>query len=444
MYARTKLEVSSGPLAGKVLTFDEPDLIVAGKADDCHVRLPATDDSASRHHFVMAIQPPRVSVRDLGSLNGTFVNGRKIGSRHPSETPEQGAARAYESVDVCDGDEVSAGITTFKLAIEQPIFCPQCGRPIDGVTLGEYQSWPDPRCPACRERAPAGPQPRLRPVARVEPGGSLPGYEIGDELGRGGMGIVYRGRRLADGVDVAIKVMLAEREADERAGILFKREVEMQRRLIGHPHCVALLDADVEGSTAYFVMEFCPGGSVDKLMERRGGRLSLAEASPLIMDALDGLAYAHAQDIVHRDLKPQNVLLTERDGGTAKLTDFGLSKDFEHAGLTDPTKTGDIGGNPLGTPREQIADYKRVKPISDVWGMAATFYNMLTGALPRNFRDDCHPINVILTEPTVPIRERDPSIPWSVAEVVDRAMSDDLAQRYPTALALREALVAVV
>jgi hypothetical protein len=76
--------------------------------------------------------------------------------------------------------------------------------------------------------------------------------------------------------------------------------------------------------------------------------------------------------------------------------------------------------------------------------MAATFYNMLTGALPRDFRPGLHPLRVILSEPPVPIRQRDPSIPATVAEVIDRAMSDSLAQRYPTALAFREALVAVL
>ena len=469
MQAKVRLEATSGPLAGTVVPFDEPDMFVAGRGKDCHVRLPHDDNEASRHHFVMAIQPPRVSIRDLGSLNGTFVNGRKIGGRDPTETPEQGAAHEHESVGLRDGDQISAGATSFRLSVEQPIYCPSCGRPIEGVTLDEYVSWSDPRCPRCRERSAVKPPPGPAPVTsnggsqdplaelirslaerrglQPQPTGGapqIPGYEIGDELGRGAMGVVYRGRRLADGAAVAVKVMLAEREVDERAWIFFKREVELQRRLVGHPHCVALLDAEMEGLSSYFVMEFCPGGSIDKLMERRGGRLPLGEAGPLVLDALDGLAHAHSLNIVHRDLKPQNVLLTDREGGAAKLTDFGLSKDFERAGLTDPTKTGDIGGNPMGMPREQVIDYKHVKPISDVWGMGATFYNMLTGTTPRDFGRGRHPINVILTEPPVPIRHRNPAIPLPVAEVIDHALRDDLAQRYPTALAFREALVAVL
>lgn len=473
MAAKVRLEAVAGPLTSRQpMVFDGADIVVFGRAPDCHARLPADDETVSRHHFVLAIQPPRISIRDLGSLNGTSVNGRRIGARERSETPEQGAARESENVELHDGDEVRAGSTVLRVSVEQVVFCPRCGRPIDGVTEREYAGWDDPRCPDCRARdlapQPVPPTParpattddelkqREGPLAELirallgrpgeVPAGApqIPGYEIGPELGHGGMGAVYLARSTADGTEVAVKVILAEQRADDRARKLFKREVDLQKRLRGHPHCVALLDADVEGFASYFVMEYCPGGSLDALVRRRGGRLRLEEATPLILDALDGLEYAHRMDIVHRDLKPQNVLLTSREGGRAKLTDFGLAKDFEHAGLTDPTRTGDYGGNLLGMPREQVLDYKRVRPISDVWGAAAVFYNMITGELVRDFSRYRDPINVILGQDPVPIRERDASVPPGLARVIDRALSDDLTERYQTVRDFREAITAVL
>jgi serine/threonine protein kinase len=254
------------------------------------------------------------------------------------------------------------------------------------------------------------------------------------------MGCVYLARRLEDQAEVAIKVILGPRRTDASARGLFEREIRMQTRLRGHPHCVPLLAADLEGSSAYFVMEYCPGGSVDGLMARHGGRLSWEVAKPVILDALDGLAYAHSQYVVHRDLKPQNLLLTKEEGGTCKLTDFGLAKDYERVGLTDPTSTGDVGGNLLGMPREQVLDYKNVRPISDVWGMAATLYFMLTATPVRDFGEGRDPINVILSQDPVPIRQRDRSIAPGLAAVIDRALSDDLSERHQSAKELLEDL----
>jgi hypothetical protein len=434
MGEKVRLEAITGPLQGNgPFEFDQADIFIFGRANDCHARLPGDDRTASRHHFMLAIQPPRGCIRDIGSRNGTFVNGRKIGSREPGETPEQGAQRQFEDVELRDGDEIRAGATTFRLTVEQP----EPAAPPRQAPAAAAAGSSDPLEALVHALAERRGLPPQRPGEAPE----IPGYQLGRELGRGGMGVVYLARRLGDGRQVAIKVMLAEREADERARKMFEREVQVQLRLRGHPHCVPLLAADLEGYSSYFVMDYCPGGSIDRLMgRRRGRRLSLAEAGPLILDALDGLAYAHRHGIVHRDLKPSNILLGRPEAGPAKLTDFGLARDFEQAGITGLSNTGDYGGNPLGMPREQILDYKHVRPVSDVWGIAATFYNMLTGAAVRNFGSGVDPIAVILAQPPVPIRQRDPSIPRQLAAVIDRALRDDLAERYQTAREFREAL----
>jgi eukaryotic-like serine/threonine-protein kinase len=247
MRGKVRLDAVSGPLrGGEPFEFDQADIFIFGRAADCHARLPGDDPTASRHHFVLAIQPPRVLIRDLGSLNGTFVNGRKIGSRDPGETAEQRARYRFEEVELGDGDEIQVGTTTLRLSVEQPVSCPQCGHPVDGVTGREYAGRDDPRCPCCRQRA-AGPEPARPepapagavasdagdPVAALvhalagrrglqpqRPGQTpeIPGYQLVSKLGQGGMGAVYLARRLGDGAQVAIKVILAQRPGRGHAG----------------------------------------------------------------------------------------------------------------------------------------------------------------------------------------------------------------------------------
>ena len=474
MPAKVTLEATAGPLSGRQFEFDEPDLFIVGRAKDCHAVLPDGDTKASRHHCIIEIRPPRVSVRDLGSLNGTFVNGEKIGGRASTETPEEGAARDYRNVDLEAGDEVQVSETVFAVSIEEPVFCPECGREIEGAAPGAS----DPRCADCRKRAerpkeeprrPAEPRPAPKPGtgASDDPVGQLirmlmerqgvalqparqgvreiPGYQVGKMLGKGGMGAVYLARRDRDGQEVAVKVMLAESPAGSRERRVFEREVEMQQRLGGHPNCVPVLDFDLEGIAAYFVMEYCAGGSVDTLMERRGGRLSVQEAAPIMLASLAGLQHAHEHDVVHRDLKPQNILLTQKENGIARLTDFGLAKDFALAGMSGGTRTGSVGGTPVFMPREQVINFKYMKPDTDVCGMAFTFYNMLTGEFTRNgFRSGRDAVNIILNEPYVAIRDRDRSIPRPLAAVIDRAASDNTRERYQTAAEFREAMAEVL
>ena len=112
-----------------------------------------------------------------------------------------------------------------------------------------------------------------------------------------------------------------------------------------------------------------------------------------------------------------------------RLSDFGLAKSFEPAGLSGMSMTGGYAGTPVFMPREQITNFKYVKPVSVVWSMAATIYNMLTGAFPYSFTKERDPIDVILNEDVVPLRKRDATLPKSLATVLDRALSKDRKSR---------------
>ena len=193
------------------------------------------------------------------------------------------------------------------------------------------------------------------------------------------MGAVYLARRSEQADPVALKVMLPALVLDEAAQEIFLREIEITRSL-RHPNIVGLLDFGKHEGRFYFALEYCARGSAEALRRARGGgRLSLPLVLRIASETLEGLAAAHDAGFVHRDLKPDNVLLAE--DGTARIADFGLAKSFQQSGLSGMTATGAIAGTYFFMPREQLTSFRTVRPVSDVWSMAATLYHLLTGKL---------------------------------------------------------------
>jgi len=396
MAGTVSLVVTAGPIRGRRFDFSHHDTFLFGRAPDCHARLAASDASASRHHFLLEVNPPQARLRDLGSLNGTRVNGVRHG----------GGAE----VDLGDGDDIRVGATVIRVEISTAAASP----------------------------VPSGGGPEVDEAGQ---GRMVGPYEIDRLLGKGGMGAVYLARRGGRGPVVALKVMLPRTEVDEAAQEIFIREIEVTRAL-RHPNIVALLDFGKHEGRFYFALDYCPGGSAEALRRRHGGRVPLASALRIAVDALEGLAAAHEAGFVHRDLKPENVLLT--GDGAARLADFGLAKSFQQAGLSGMTATGMVGGTYPFMPREQLTSYRQVRPSSDVWSMAATIYYLLVGQYARDFAAHQDPLAVILRGGTVPLRRHDPSLPEGLARVIDHALDDEPSRRYPAArefvAALRGAL----
>jgi serine/threonine protein kinase len=413
MPPRVRLEVVSGPIAGRQFVFDAHDTLLFGRASDCHARLAEQDGKASRHHFLLEVNPPAARVRDLGSLNGTWVNGTRYGGRG-ALSPEEAARHPWPQVDVADGDTIRVGTTVFAVRVE--------GAHEDtGPLLGLLGAEAAHRATAVR---------------------GLAGYELGPLLGKGGMGSVYRAQRRSDGAVVAIKLLKPEVVVEPLAREVFLREVAVTAQL-RHPNVVELLDHGAEGDSFYFVLEYCAGGSLSAALLRRDDPLPVDVAVRLTRQVLDGLSAAHAQGFVHRDIKPENVLLSDAGMATAKLGDFGLAKSFEQAGLSGLTATGAVGGTLHFMPREQITHFRELRPASDVWSTGATLYHMLTLGYPRDFAPGADPLQVILQGGTIPIRKREPGLPTALGEVIDRAVDDDLSRRYASAAEFRDALAAV-
>ena len=410
------LSVTKGPAKGKAFTFTEHDTFLFGRMPDCHATFP-DDTQVSRHHFILEACPPKASLRDFGSLNGTQVNGKKCG-----ESPEQGAKRQYPAVDLKNGDIIEAGQTTISVAIAKPVGKPAVNAGIQPGDLSELS-----------------PEDLFALVfgGAHDPGLlKIPGFAIEKELGRGGFGAVYQARREKDGTRVAIKVMLSQTDATEDAVQRFKREMEVNRQL-DHPNIVRFIESGSHQGAFYFVMELCDGGSLMDLFNKNRGPLTPEQLMPHALKALEGLAFAHTKGYVHRDLKPCNILIHK---SVARVSDFGMSKSFQMAGLSGMSMTGKTAGTPVFMPPEQIVNFKYVKPVSDVFSMGATMYFLLTGEFPFDFPSKRDPMDVILNDAVVPIRTRIAAIPKPFASVIDTAVTKKHKDRYPDAGALLSAL----
>ena len=413
MPCTVSLVVTAGPIRGQRFDFRGHDTFLFGRAPDCHARLAASDASASRHHFLLEVNPPLARLRDLGSLNGTHVNGVRHGGRRAEQSPEEAATRDRRDVDLRDGDEIRVGATVIRVEVSAPS--------------------PLARMAGEREAEDKG----------AAPGSTVGPYAIERLLGKGGMGAVYLARRLGGepSPPVALKVMLPRMVVDEGAQEIFIREIEVTRAL-RHPNIVGLLDVGRHQGRFYFALEYCAGGSTEQLRRRLGGRVPLPSTLHLAVGALEGLAAAHEAGFVHRDIKPDNVLLGE--DGAPRLADFGLAKSFQQAGLSGLTATGAVAGTFEFMPREQLTSYRQARPTTDVWSMAATIYYLLTGQYARDFAARSDPLAVILRGGVVPLRQRDPCVPDDLATVIDRALDDEPSRRFPTARELVTALRGVL
>jgi serine/threonine protein kinase len=449
MNAKVILTITSGSRQGDSFDFSENTSFLVGRARDCRINLPDDDLLVSRHHFMLDINPPRVYLRDLGSRNGTYINGVKRSSRQNGDSPAEGAQPESAVVELKHLDIISIGETTLRVEIEQPVVCASCGEEITEDELaGVQQHEGESLCLRCLAKAPwlseigspgADEEDGMVLLIRMleqlrkptDQAPEIPGYKMIKLLGEGGMGKVFLLRNLKSGNKVALKIQHYRVAVQNYTKEKFQHEIDILKEL-RHPNLVELYEQGEADGRLYYLTEYFPLGSADQWAEKHGGVLSLDEAGPIVMQALNGLAFMHQQGYVHRDVKPQSILLKgSEDNPTAKLSNFDLAKKDE-----PPTMNGydEVDGVVSGTvpfmSRDQVRDYHYCGPTADVWSMGATFYNLLTGEFPRDFERRKEPIQQALKNPVVPVRQRDSSIPTAVAEVIDTALSDEKHNRY--------------
>jgi len=239
---------------------------------------------------------------------------------------------------------------------------------------------PGGACPACllqaglEEEGPSGEEYLVNELAEA-----FPELEVQEELGRGGMGVVYRARQLALDRLVALKILSPTLSNDPSFSERFGREARVLGKL-RHPNIVSVHDAGWRSGICYLIMEFVNGVSLREAQQ--AGDLTPGEALAIVPQVCDALQYAHDRGIVHRDIKPENILIDS--GGHVKIADFGLAKLLEREpDRLSLTNTGQAMGTFSYMAPEQMSDAGEVDHRADIFSLGVVFYEMLTGELPQ-------------------------------------------------------------
>jgi WD40 repeat protein/Tfp pilus assembly protein PilF len=323
------------------------------------------------------------------------------------------------------------------------ILCPHCHTVIDVIRLAPHG---ETACPTCGAT--------LRPVAASDPIGEavtlpppdgsatpaalvpralVPGYEVLGELGRGGMGVVYRARQTKLDRVVALKMILSGAHAGSSDLARFRTEAEAIARL-QHPNIVQIYEVGECDGLPYFSLEFCGGGSLEKKLA--GTPLPPRESAALVEVLARAVQAAHAKGVVHRDLNPANVLLAE--DGTPKITDFGLAKKLNEV---SQTVSGAIMGTPSYMAPEQAAgNSQQVGPAADVYALGAMLYECLTGRPPFKAATALDTLMQVAADDPVPVRRLQPRTPRDLETIAQMAMARDPARRYAAARDLADDL----
>ena len=262
-------------------------------------------------------------------------------------------------------------------------------------------------------------------------------YTLEGEIGRGGMGVVYRARDEQLKRRVAIKVLPPELAFQQDIRERFKREAQTAGQLL-HPHIVPIYSVGEAKGIVFFVMGYVDGESVAGRVKRKGP-LPPEEARRIMKESADALSAAHAVSVVHRDIKPDNILL-EGTRGRVMVTDFGIAKALSQGSGATLTGAGVAIGTPAFMSPEQAAGEKEIDGRSDLYSLGIVTYQMLAGELPFNAPTVAGILMKQITEPAPDIRRTRPDVPEDLALAVARCLEKDPENRWPTADALRRAL----
>ncbi len=437
---RVVLEAVQGPRAGRSFVFDHHDTFIVGRSRLVHCPIPE-DQSLSRDHFLIEVHPPRCVLRDLGSTNGTLVNGTRV-----------------NQMSLCSGDQITAGSSTFSVRVELGtdeaneagwaagrrarvselgdviVRCAGCGLEapsnveVTRAASGDQGATVHWLCDACRSGAIALP---IQPVSH---------YTTLRQLGRGAMGVVYQARHNESGRMVALKLIVPESAAARSAVERFLREMSVISQL-KHPNIVEWLEQGISRGQFWFAMEYVDGKNLEELVTEHEGRYPIAQACRMSRQVLKGLEHAHGLGFVHRDIKPENILIGQTEKGLiAKISDFGLAKSYRSLGFSGLTFSGEMRGTIPYMPPEQVLDFKSVTPAGDLYSTAATLYYLISGQFIYDEIEGGDVIRMLLEDPPVPIQKRRPEVPTGLAKVLERGLARDPDHRFPSAAQLRQAL----
>jgi serine/threonine-protein kinase len=262
-------------------------------------------------------------------------------------------------------------------------------------------------------------------------------YELDREIGRGGMGIVYRARDRRLKRNVAIKILPPELAFRSEIRTRFLREAETAAQL-SHPHIVPIYSVDEVDGLVYFAMACVDGDNLGKRLHDRG-LLPPDEVRKVLSEVADALAYAHARGVVHRDIKPDNILF-DRDDDRAMVTDFGIARAIIEGSDARLTATGIAIGTPAYMSPEQSAGDREIDGRADLYALGVVGYQMVAGQLPFEASSTAAMLVKHLSERPVPLEQRRPDVPPDLAAIIMRLLEKDPSDRYSSAVELEAVL----
>ncbi len=290
---------------------------------------------------------------------------------------------------------------------------------------------------------PAAPEPAAGPRPDDSTRSTLP-RDFGDftllgELGRGGMGVVYRARQKSLDRVVALKMIREAHLAGPDDGARFRAEAEAAARL-HHPNIVTVFEVGTHDGQAYFCMEYVPGPTLAQRLHV-GGPLPLREAARIVAVIAQAVEHAHEQGVLHRDLKPSNILMGAEAGSDSghllpspKVTDFGLAKRFDRT--ESLTRTGAVVGTPSYMSPEQAGSRKDLTAAADVYSLGAILYELLTGRPPFQTSHPLDTLLLVLEQEPIPPRDLNPSVDRDLEMICLKCLQKPPELRYPSAAAL--------
>jgi serine/threonine-protein kinase len=409
--------VSEFPIEGQ-----EPRVVGRSSVADIQIR----DAKLSRRHCEIRATPAGYILRDLQSRNGTFVNGARVTEAR-----------------LRDGDRIQAGLTAFLFRCDEP-------EPGEAAETHLADTTGPHHCAACGALVPLDELAQARQTdgrvycsacTQAEPllGKVVAGYEIVQRIGRGPMGTVFKAAQLSMHRDVALKILHPELSQDRDAVERFLQEARAGGRC-SHPNLIRIYDMNQVDNHCFIAMEFVPGGDAEALLEREGP-LPVQQLLHMADQAAAGLAHAHSRSVVHRDIKPSNLLLAE--DGRIKLSDLGLAKSLQAAGLSDSSSARTRVPDFAHLPPEQIDDAEPPGPRADIYSLAATCHHLLTGVPPFRADSLAELAHRIRHQPPRSVRVYRDDVPPALDHLILRAMAKEPGQRFVSSDALREALEAI-
>jgi len=342
---------------------------------------------------------------------------------------------------------------------KQELTCPR-GHHWEQVVSGPLPADLSEVCPVCTLQdqhtlAHAPPPDRLS-AAGGKPGQVLPGFEVLEEINRGGMGVIYKARQLGLNRIVALKVLSPDHTRHPEALRRFQREVQAAA-LLSHPNIVTVYHTDLEGPLPYLAMEFVSGIDLFRLVAQ-AGPLPVIDACSYVRQTALGLQHAFEQGLVHRDIKPANLMVTPSPLESSssqtsrvpriKILDMGLARvtvTTEGAeGTSNLTQAGEFLGTPDFIAPEQAEDPRNADTRSDLYSLGGTLYYLLIGEPPFPAANVMQKLRRMLTEPPPSPAARRPDVPAALDALVQRLMARDPAERHQTPAEVVEALDAVL